>query len=893
MTSNNFSVSSDFSFSNNPFSKYLNQSTDESFSLYPSRYDNQNVNTDVTKNTTANNTQNNDNEYYSKENISQFNKISSSFVDTRANLLTNRFSNHDLYLDIADSDGDIDTEDLNYGVTGSLYGSINNTNDKSSYDTDTNLLRFNPVGFTQTINTIIHNITSSNNSNDSKYDSKYKSKKSNNKSCKNSNNKSLTISKNTFKRARLVKNYLSLYYTYIENYQCFPVENLINDYNCNLDLIKVYNPLQIIRNRLVRHSLIEYQTNQFNQSTEINQLKQLGQYIKLSFKIKKIPLPSTFLSKRYSNQTKNAQTNQSNIEYSDNSVNNQAKKKLSKSIKIYQSNQFLWEIQLFEIILDFMWRNSHLNLLKNSTGNLLFPSIDIHYKEVQLEYHPFGFSNLNLPIIKNSKSNKSYNSNNSISSLSNSNSSSQFNSIIRFNKSNSPNSTLKSKFDNLPSIKSHKKRIESENFFNSNPLIKCKPVNNFPSESDFSDSHLENKNDIFKHLYKENNDKDITIECSHSSLPIQSNDNISQQKKSSGTNLIDNKETNIVSLNINLNSMPLHYHNYEHERENQPSFLKTTIMNNNTKINFNDSNANLIVTEIDAAGVDFKDRNQSHYSNEGESAAHKSHLLNIVERPMSLKNSKSLLFNHNFEVLAKKHNNYNKSTKLNNEKPYIGPSINFQLNEFVKDFKCINGNFKVCFNHADVEEKLLKRLLKKNLINDKFNLINNDSQKIKKTIIPNNDLNLSYKIAKLDLIKTKFLNKLNPLLDVILSNSDRMIVEINTSLSKRVKEINEIIENNILSTTNFGFYPGYNSEEFKGEIKVAKKAKKTNSNKNDLMNESDYINEIMMCIGYKLLEILIVVVLWVIWGTVSGLRVIRNCLVMLSKFLKIIIWKFW
>ncbi|ODV59310.1 uncharacterized protein ASCRUDRAFT_71671 [Ascoidea rubescens DSM 1968] len=107
------------------------------------------------------------------------------------------FSNNDLYLEIPESDADMNTKNLNDGVTGTLYSSIN-THDKNPPDTDIDLLEFNPI--------IIHNISSLRNMNDSKY----KSKKFNSKSYEN-NNTGINIIKNTFKRGSLVKNYQSFY----------------------------------------------------------------------------------------------------------------------------------------------------------------------------------------------------------------------------------------------------------------------------------------------------------------------------------------------------------------------------------------------------------------------------------------------------------------------------------------------------------------------------------------------------------------------------------------------------------------------------------------------------------------------------------------------------------
>lgn len=130
------------------------------------------------------------------------------------------------------------------------------------------------------------------------------------------------VSRSTFTRAEKVKTMLSLKYLYIQKTYDWLIHN--KDTNIHAGVEGVYNPLQVIRNRGMR-----YKGGEKRRIWTTNSL--------------------TLASSAFSSHN----------------IHNNSKKKWT----------LVWEVDIYELLYDMSWRNSHWHELKRPDGSLWFPDL--------------------------------------------------------------------------------------------------------------------------------------------------------------------------------------------------------------------------------------------------------------------------------------------------------------------------------------------------------------------------------------------------------------------------------------------------------------------------------------------------------------------------------------
>lgn len=130
------------------------------------------------------------------------------------------------------------------------------------------------------------------------------------------------VSRSTFTRAEKVKTTLSLKYLYIQKTYDWLIHN--KDTNVHAGVEGVYNPLQVIRNRDMRYK---------------------GGEKKRIWTTNSLTLASSA--------------------FSSHNIHNNSKKRWT----------LVWEVDIYELIYDMSWRNSHWHDLKRPDGSLWFPDL--------------------------------------------------------------------------------------------------------------------------------------------------------------------------------------------------------------------------------------------------------------------------------------------------------------------------------------------------------------------------------------------------------------------------------------------------------------------------------------------------------------------------------------
>ncbi len=129
-----------------------------------------------------------------------------------------------------------------------------------------------------------------------------------------------------------------------------------------------------------------------------------------------------------------------------------------------------------------------------------------------------------------------------------------------------------------------------------------------------------------------------------------------------------------------------------------------------------------------------------------------------------------------------------------------------------------------------------------------------DNNDISSTLIPKYDTILEEANTSLDIVKDKFINDYTPRMDTLLSQSERLMGEVNMSLNLRCGKLNERLEKlNDLHPSNLIYKQ----------------------------------NGVLIRLGYWALENFIIITLWCIWVIVSFLRIWKNLILFVFKFLKL------